>query len=430
MTGQLPHVVIVGAGFGGLATARALARTAVEVTLIDQRNHHLFQPLLYQVATAALSPADIAGPIRAIVSNLPNVRVLLDRVDSVDTQQKQVGLSSGRTVGYDWLVIATGARHSYFGHDDWAAHAPGIKTIDDATAVRRKVLLALERAETETDPDRRKALLTFVVIGGGPTGVEMAGAIAELAHRSVSRDFRSITPRCSRVMLVDAGPRLLSAFPEALSAAAQRAIEHLGVEVRLNGQVTHVASDHVEIAGEAIPTHTAIWAAGVRASPAADWLGIDRDRAGRAIIAPDLTIPGCENVFVIGDTASCKGADGRPLPGTAPVAKQQGKQVAQMIAASLEGRSCKTFRYRHFGNLATIGRKCAVIEVGRVHLTGFPAWVLWSVAHVFFLVGFRNRFAVGLSLFWNYLTFARNARIITGEIHDDVRAHSPLQPVE
>ncbi|WP_310473860.1 NAD(P)/FAD-dependent oxidoreductase [Sandarakinorhabdus sp.] len=428
MTDIRPHVVIVGAGFGGLAATRALARAAVDVTLIDQRNHHLFQPLLYQVATAALSPADIAGPIRAIVSDQSNVRVLLDEVTGVDKAARQVELGSGRAVAYDWLIIATGARHSYFGHDEWAMHAPGLKTIDDATAVRRKVLLALERAETETDPDRRRALLTFVVIGGGPTGVEMAGAIAELAHQSVSRDFRSITPHCSRVILVDAGPRLLTAFPDALSAAARDAIEQLGVEVRLNAPVTNIAHDHVEIAGVAVPTHTAIWAAGVRASPAAEWLGIGADAAGRTIIGSDLGVEGCENIFVIGDTAACKGPDGRALPGIAPVAKQQGQHVARIIKAALTGQAPKPFRYRHFGNLATIGRSNAVIDFGRVHVTGFSAWVLWSVAHVFFLVGFRNRFAVGMSLFWNYLTFARHARIITGEIPAEIPGEISITP--
>ncbi|OQW80344.1 MAG: FAD-dependent oxidoreductase [Proteobacteria bacterium ST_bin14] len=430
MTDPRPHVVIVGAGFGGLAAVKALAHADVDVTLIDQRNHHVFQPLLYQVATAALSPADIAGPIRAIVGHLPRVRVLLERVDGVDKLGKIVELASGRTVSYDWLIIATGARHSYFGHDEWAEHAPGIKTIEDATAVRRKVLLALEQAETETDPDRRHALLTFVVIGGGPTGVEMAGAIAELAHRSVSRDFRTITPKCSRVILVDGGPRLLAAFPEVLSTAAKRAIEQLGVEVRLNAPVTHVAHDRVEIRGEAIPTHCAVWAAGVRASPAAEWLGAGSDPAGRTVIGSDLRMPDCENIFVIGDTASCNGPDGRPLPGIAPVAKQQGQHVARMILASLDSKPCKPFRYRHFGNLATIGRKRAVIDFGRLHVTGFSAWVLWSVAHVYFLVGFRNRFAVGASLFWNYLTYARHARIITGDIPVDVRVRPSLQPAE
>jgi len=411
-----PHVVIVGAGFGGLSAARALAHAPVEVTVIDKRNHHLFQPLLYQVATAALSPADIAGPIRAILAGQKNARVLLDRVTGVDVANRTVSLANAGPLAYDWLIVATGARHSYFGKDHWGAHAPGIKTIDDATAVRHKVLLALERAETETDPERRKALLTFVLIGAGPTGVEMAGAIAELAHRSVSRDFRSITPHCSRVVLIGSEPRVLAAFPEDLSAAAQRAIEALGVEVRLGSKVTHVAYDHVEIGEDIIPTHTAIWAAGVMASPAAEWLAAPCDRAGRAVVDSDLTVPGCERVFVIGDTAACVGPDRRPLPGIAPVAKQQGRYAAQAILARIAGREPQPFAYRHYGNLATIGRKRAVIDFGRVHLTGWLAWVLWSVAHVFFLVGFRNRLAVGWNLVWNYLTFARHARLITGEV--------------
>jgi NADH:ubiquinone reductase (H+-translocating) len=426
MTNARPHVVIVGAGFGGLAAAKALAHADVDVTLIDQRNHHVFQPLLYQVATAALSPADIAGPIRSIVNGHPNIRVLLDRVTGVNKASNSVALSSGRDVAYDWLIIATGARHSYFGHDEWAQHAPGLKTLDDATAVRRKVLLALERAETETDKEKRRALLTFVIIGGGPTGVEMAGAIAELAHRSVSRDFRSITSHCSRVVLVDAGPRLLTAFPEDLSEAARRAITQLGVEVRLNAPVTDITRDHVKLGNEVIPSHMVIWAAGVRASPAAEWLDAECDPAGRVIVEPDLRLPQFGNIFVIGDTASCQGPDGRPLPGVAPVAKQQGRHVARAIIAVMRGGKTDAFHYRNYGKLATIGRKRAVIDFGRVHLTGFPAWVLWSVAHVYFLVGFRNRFVVGAGLLWNYLTFARHARLITGDIQDNIQ----LQPAE
>ena len=426
MTIARPHVVIVGAGFGGLAAAKALAHADVDVTLIDQRNHHVFQPLLYQVATAALSPADIAGPIRSIVSGQKNIRVLLDRVTGVDKIHNSLSLASGRNEAYDWLIIATGARHSYFGHDEWAEHAPGIKTLDDATAVRRKVLLALERAETETDPERRRALLTFVVIGGGPTGVEMAGAIAELAHRSVSRDFRSITSHCSRIVLVDSGPRLLTAFPDDLCESARRAITGLGVEVRFNAPVTDIAGDHVKLGNEVIPTHTVIWAAGVRASLAAEWLDVECDSAGRVLVEPDLRVPRCGHIFVIGDTASCQGPDGRPLPGVAPVAKQQGHYVARAIAAILQGRSVGAFRYRNYGNLATIGRKCAVIDFGRVHVKGFPAWVLWSVAHVYFLVGFRNRYVVGIGLLWNYLTYARHARLITGDLPENMQ----LQPAE
>lgn len=412
MSPPRPKVVIVGAGFGGLAAAQALRKAQVDVTIIDKRNHHLFQPLLYQVATAALSPADIAAPIRGILAGNRNTRVLLDRVEGVDTGRKEVRLASGAAAPYDWLILATGARHSYFGREDWAEHAAGVKTIDDATAVRRKVLLALERAETEADHERRKALLTFVVIGGGPTGVEMAGAIAELARKSVSRDFRSITPHCSRVILVEGGPRLLAAFPPDLSAKAKAAIEKLGVEVRLEGRVTAIGAEQVQIGEEIVPTHTAIWAAGVQASPAAQWLDAECDAAGRVVVGADLRVPGRDDIFVIGDTASCVGPNGRPLPGVAPVAKQQGRHVA----ATITGRTSRPFRYRDYGNFATIGRSAAVIDFGRLRLSGFPAWALWCVAHIWFLVGFRSRLVVGLNWLWNYLTFARSARLITGEI--------------
>ncbi len=411
-----PRIVIVGAGFGGLAAAQALRRAEVEVTLVDKRNHHLFQPLLYQVATAALSPADIAAPIRAILAGNRNTRVLLDNVTGIDAANRCLHLGSGTTLPYDRLILATGARHSYFGRDEWAAYAPGIKTIDDATAVRRKVLLALERAETETDQDRRHALLTFVVIGGGPTGVEMAGAIAELARKSVSRDFRSITPHCSRVILIEGGPRLLTSFPETLSAKAKAAIEKLGVEVRLDARVSAIGADHVAIGNDVIPAFTAIWAAGVQASPAAAWLDAERDRAGRVLVGPDLKVPGHYAIFAVGDTASCPGPNGGPLPGVAPVAKQQGRHVAATILAELAGRTARPFRYRDYGNLATIGRRAAVIDFGRLQLSGFLAWALWCVAHIWFLVGFRSRIVVGLNWLWNYLTFQRSARLITGEI--------------
>ncbi len=412
-----PRVVIVGAGFGGLAAAQALRRAPVDVTIVDKRNHHLFQPLLYQVATAGLSPADIAAPIRAIVRGNANTRVLLDRVIGVDAAAGRLRLAGGDELPYDYLLLATGARHSYFGRDDWAAHAPGIKSIEDATAVRRKVLIALERAETERDPERRKALLTFVVIGGGPTGVEMAGAIAELAHRAVSRDFRSITPSCSRVILIEAGSRLLPAFPDALSARARQAIRGLGVEVRLGARVTGINDRCVQLGTETIRTHTAVWAAGVQASPAARWLEAESDEAGRVVVGRDLRVPGHANVFAIGDTACCPDEHGRPLPGVAPVAKQQGKHVAAAIVAALAGRSVAPFRYRNFGNLATIGRSRAVMEIGRIHLSGHLAWLLWSAAHIWFLVGFRSRLAVALQWLWNYFTFERNARLIIGEVH-------------
>jgi len=411
-----PQVTIIGAGFGGLAAARALARAPVDVTVIDQRNHHLFQPLLYQVATAALSPADIAGPIRSILRDQDNARVMLDSVTGIDRDARHVVLASGKRVAYDWLVIASGAGHSYFGRDDWAEHAPGIKTIEDATAVRRKVLLAFERAETETDRARRAALLTFVVIGGGPTGVEMAGAIAELAHRSVNKDFRSITPHCSRIVLVHRGQRLLEAFPDELSEAALRDIRKLGVEVRLGQAVSSVGCDHVMVDYELIPAHTAVWAAGVQASPAALWLGAKADRSGRVIVDGRLHPPGDQRIFVIGDTAHCSGPEDRPLPGIAPVAKQQGAYVARAIMAALVGRPLPSFGYRHYGNLATIGRSHAVIDFGWWRVKGLLAWLLWSTIHVYFLVGFRNRFSVGLGLAWNYVTFARHARLITGEV--------------
>jgi NADH dehydrogenase len=411
-----PQVAIIGAGFGGLAATRALAGAEADVILVDQRNHHLFQPLLYQVATAALSPADIAGPIRSILRQQENVRVVLDSATGIDQDAREVLLSSGKRLSFDWLIVATGARHSYFGRDDWARHAPGIKTIEDATAVRRKVLLALERAESETDQARRSAFLTFVVIGGGPTGVEMAGAIAELAHRSVNKDFRSITPHCSRVVLVHRGSRLLEAFPEELSAAALNDIRKLGVEVRLGQAVSSVGEDHVMIDDELIAAHTAVWAAGVQASPAAQWLGTETDRSGRVIVDEALHPLSNRRIFVIGDTAHCAGPEGRPLPGIAPVAKQQGAYAARAIRAALEGRPAPCFRYRHYGNLATIGRSHAVIDFGWWRVRGLLAWLLWSTIHVYFLVGFRNRFSVGLGLLWNYLTFARHARLITGDV--------------
>lgn len=405
-------MVIVGAGFGGLEAAKRLAGKEVDVTVVDRRNHHLFQPLLYQVATAALSPADIAAPIRSILAGARNVRVLLDSVAGVIPLANSVRLSSGLVLPYDWLILATGARHSYFGRDDWAVHAPGIKTIEDATAVRRRVLLALERAETERGRRARNALLTFVVIGGGPTGVEMAGAIAELARQAVSRDFRSITPHCSRVILVEAGQRLLPAFPPQLSNRTRNALEQLGVEIRLGEPVTDIGRHHVRIGSELVMTHTAVWAAGVEASPAAEWLGASSDGQGRVVVGDDLLVPGHDNIFAIGDTAASPDGRGGTLPGVAPVAKQQGRHVADLIL----GRADRPFRYRDFGNLATIGRRRAVADFGKVRLSGFPAWLVWCVAHVWFLVGFRSRLSVILHWAWNYFTYARSARLITGPI--------------
>jgi len=409
-----PHIVILGAGFGGLTAARALAKAPVDITLVDRQNHHLFQPLLYQVATAALSPADIAAPIRAIVKKHKNIRVVLGCAEAVDPACRTVALSHGHSLTYDQLVIATGARHSYFGRDDWAEFAPGLKTLDDATAVRRNVLLALEYAEIETDKAKRDALLTFIVIGGGPTGVEMAGAIAELSRTSVSMDFRSITPHCARVILVDSGDRLLKAFPEPLSRKAQAALESLGVEIKLGMRIKEVHDHGVRIGDALVPAQTIVWAAGVRASPAATWLGIEPDGSGRVPVGSDLRAIGHSDIFVIGDTAACAGPGGRSLPGVAPVAKQQGEHVARTIANDLKRRATPAFAYRDYGNLATIGRQRAVADFGKLRLSGFVAWLLWCTIHVWYLAGYRNRFVVGTNWLWSYITFERNARLITG----------------
>lgn len=414
------HVVIVGAGFGGLAAAEGLARSGARITIVDRQNHHLFQPLLYQVATAGLSPADIAAPIRSIVAHHPATQVLLDEVRGVDKAARQLQLASGASLGYDTLILATGARHSYFSHPEWEAFAPGIKTIDDSTRVRRRVLLAMERAETmrQQDMGERAEYLTFVVIGGGPTGVEMAGAIAELTRHAAAMDFRHITPRCLRVILIEAGQRLLPQFPESLSAVAAKSLQQLGVELRLGGRVTEIGPESVMVGEEKIPAATIIWAAGVQASPAAQWLGVAGDRAGRVPVAPDLTLPGHPDIFVIGDTASVQRPDGRPVPGIAPAAKQQGRYVAQVIAHRYRDKPAPPpFRYRDYGNLATIGRRRAVIDFGRLRLSGFPAWLIWSTAHIYFLVSFRSRLVVGWSWLWNYLTFERGARLITGLEH-------------
>jgi NADH dehydrogenase len=407
------RVVIVGAGFGGLSAAVGLRDPQFDVTLIDQHNYHLFQPLLYQVATAALSPADIAGPVRSIVRDWRHISVILAQVSGVDLARKEV-LAEGRRIPFDDLIIATGARHAYFGHDDWAAHAPGIKTIDDATYLRRRILLAFEKAETESDPDERRRLLNFVIVGGGATGVEMAGAIAELAKRALAADFRAIDPRSARIILVEAAPRLLASFDPSLSEAAKRSLEKLGVEIRLGAGVTAVDSSGVSIGQERIESRTVIWAAGVMASPAGRWLEAETDKAGRVLVNPDLTMPGHPDIFVIGDTAHLAGPDGNLLPGVAPVAKQQGKYVAKLLRARREGKTLPPFRYRDYGALATIGRKSAILQIGRFKMKGFLAWVLWSVAHIYFLIGFRNRLAVALHWLWNYVTFQRGTRLITG----------------
>jgi NADH dehydrogenase len=409
-----PHIVIVGAGFGGLSAANALSGADVDVTVIDRRNYHLFQPLLYQVATAGLSPAQIASPIRAILRRANNVQVLLGRVIGVDKERKTVTLED-RSVSYDTLVLATGARHAYFGHDEWESVAPGLKKIDDATAIRRRILTAFERAEATDDHEARRRLLTFVVIGGGPTGVEMAGAIAELARVALRHDFRNIDPAEAGIVLVEAGPRVLAAFPPMLSAAAQRALERLGIEVRLGTPVT-CCDEHGVTIGEAhLPAATIVWAAGVAASSAGRWLGVERDRVGRVMVGPDLTLPGHPEIFCIGDTAHALGADGKPLPGLAPVAKQEGAYVARVLRARLAGKQAPgPFRYRDFGTMATIGRRAAVADFGWLKLDGTLAWLLWGVVHISFLIGFRNRLVVLLDWLWSYVTFQSGARLITG----------------
>jgi NADH dehydrogenase len=415
------RVVIVGAGFGGLSLAKGLAGTAYDVTLIDRHNYHLFQPLLYQVATAALSPADIAAPVRGILRGQSNAAVMLADVSGVDVAHKQV-IAEGRRIAYDILVLATGAQHAYFGHDDWAPFAPGLKTIDDATYLRRRILLAFERAAAAAAAAERARLLTFVVIGGGPTGVEMAGAIAELAKWALAADFRNIDPRSARIVLVEGGPRLLPALHADLSEKARLSLEKLGVEVRLNAMVTACSDTDVAIGDERIATRTIMWAAGVRASPAAAWLGVSADRAGRVRVAPDLSVPEHQDVFVLGDTALVLDAEGKQLPGVAPVAKQQGEYLAKCLRARADGKTSPPFRYRDFGSLATIGRKHAVADFGRVRLSGFVAWVLWSVAHVYFLIGFRRRMIVALHWAWSYLTFQRGTRLITGLTGSRMRA--------
>lgn len=416
--GAPPRVVVVGAGFGGLTVAKALASAPVEVVVIDKRNYHLFQPLLYQVATAGLSPADIAWPIRSILARQTNVRVVMAEVTGVDAAARRIATRGG-ALGYDTLVLATGARESYFGHDDWAAAAPGLKTLADATAIRRRILLAFERAETTEDAAERKRLLTFAVVGGGPTGVELAGTIAELAHRALARDFRHIDPTAARVVLIEGGPRLLAAFPERLSEYTMRTLGKLGVEVRLNAMVTGCDAEGVSLGGERLPAATVLWAAGVAASPAAKWLGLAGDRAGRIAVGPDLSVPGHPEIFAIGDTALVTDRRGEPLPGIAPVAKQEGAYVARIIRARLAGRRPpRPFRYRNMGILATIGRRAAVIDFGWVRFTGRLAWWVWGIVHIYFLIGMRNRVMVALHWLWNYVTFQRGARLITGAGED------------
>ncbi|MFC7398952.1 NAD(P)/FAD-dependent oxidoreductase [Chelatococcus sp. GCM10030263] len=408
------HVVVVGAGFGGLEAVHRLAGAPVRITVIDRRNHHLFQPLLYQVATAALGTAEIAWPIRHLLRRRREVTTLLGEVAGVDAERRAVKLADGEAISYDTLILATGSRHAYFGHDEWEPFAPGLKTLEDATTIRRHILLAFEEAERESDPARRAALLTFVIIGGGPTGVELAGTIAELARETLRSDFRSIDTRETRVVLIEAGPRLLAAFPDDLSDYAKKALERLGVEVKLGQAVTACDQDGVTFGAERLDAGTITWAAGVAASPAADWLGAPRDRAGRVIVEPDLTVPGRPEIFVIGDTASVKDEKGQPVPGIAPAAKQQGDYVAEVIRRRLaEKPAPPPFRYRHAGSLATIGKRAAVIDFGWIKLRGVIAWWIWGIAHIYFLIGVRNRLAVAMNWLWTYSFGQRSARLIT-----------------
>ena len=406
-----PHVVIVGAGFAGLHAARGLGDAPVLVTVIDRTNHHLFQPLLYQVATASLSPADISAPIRGVLGKQNNTEVLLAEVTGVDVQGQRV-LMHDLSVPFDYLILATGVQHNYFGHDEWRQFAPGLKTLQDATAIRHKILLSFEAAEQEKDPEKRQALLTFMIVGAGPSGVEMTGAVAELAHKALVSDFRHIDPASARVLLVEAGPRILPTFPESLAKKACAALTQLGVEVRTNAAVEAVDEHGVVIAGEHLASKTVVWMAGVRGSLAGKWLGAELDSAGRVKVTRDLSIGAHPNIFVIGDNANVL-HKGKPLPGLAPVAIQEGRYVASVIADQVVGKANKgAFRYRSRGTLATVGRSYGVVAMGKVQLTGFLAWVTWLFAHIFFLIGHRNRFIVMFQWALAYFSFKRTARII------------------
>ena len=418
----MPHVVILGAGFGGLDAARALADAPVRVTVLDRHNYHLFQPLLYQVATASLSPADIASPIRWVLRRQRNVTVLLAKVDRIDVAGKRVVVDGDRSIAYDFLIVATGAAHSYFGHDEWAPRAPGLKTLDDALDIRRRVLMAFEAAERELSADEQRRLLRFVIVGGGPTGVELAGALAEIARQSLRRDFRNIRPESAHIMLLEGAPHLLSAFPAGLREAARASLVRLGVDVRTNTVVTGVDALGVTFrSGDAksegsdvrMPAQTVLWAAGVEASPIAKSLGVPLDRAGRVLAEPTLAVPGCPDIFVAGDICALK-QDGVPLPGVAQVAKQEGAHAARNVIRAIRGEALQPFHYRDYGNMATIGRGSAVADIGRVKASGLIAWLIWLFIHIFWLIGFRNRIAVLSEWAWSYLTFQRRVRLITG----------------
>jgi NADH dehydrogenase len=410
----VPRVVIIGGGFGGLYAARALARAPVRVTLLDRRNHHVFQPLLYQVATAALSPGDIASPIRFILRRQRNTEVLLEEVLAVDTANRRVVLTA-RELPYDFLIVAAGATHAYFGHDNWEPLAPGLKTLEDALVIRRRILLAFERAELETDEARRRALLTFVVIGGGPTGVEMAGALAEISRQSLARNFRHFDPRSARILLIEAGPAVLATFPPPLREAARRDLVRLGVDVRTGQPVTDVRQGAVTVGGDTIPAETIVWAAGVAASRLGATIGAPLDRAGRVLVQKDLTVPGHPEVFVVGDLASLQDDEGKPLPGVAQVAIQMGEHAAANIVRTIENQPHAPFKYHDLGNMATIGRASAVADFGWLRLKGLLGWMSWAFVHIFNLIGFRNRLVVFVEWAWAYFSYQRSVRLITGE---------------
>lgn len=417
------HVVVIGAGFGGLQTVRSLKGAGLRITLIDQRNHHLFQPLLYQVATTILSPSEIAWPVRDLMERRPDVTTLLASVTGI--ADGKVLLSEGEPVPYDTLVIATGSRHSYFGRDEWADYAPGLKSLEDATLIRRRILLAFERAERESDPARRAAYLTFAIVGGGPTGVELAGIIAELAQK-LRPQFRNIDTSASRILLIEAGTRLLAAFDPGLSDYAAQSLQRRGVELRFGAPVTDVRADGIDIGGEFLPCQTRIWAAGVAASPAAEWLGIEGDRAGRVPVQGDLTPAGHPDIFVIGDTATVRAWEGKPVPWVAPAAKQQGAYVARVIRARQRGEPAPAdFKYRHLGDLATIGKRSAVIQFGRLRLRGLLAWWFWGITHIYFLIGARSRTAVAWNWFWSHVRGRSAVRLITHSPKGTDRDHEP-----
>ena len=410
---SLPHVVIVGGGFAGLAAAKKLSRKPVRVTLIDRRNHHLFQPLLYQVATATLSPGDIASAIRWILRHADNVRVILGNVDAVDTMTRRVHLDDGATLGYDYLIVATGARHAYFNHPEWERYAPGLKTLEDALEIRRRILLAFERAERESDPGLQQGLLTFVLVGGGPTGVELAGTLAEIARQTLRDEFRSIDTARARIVLVEAGPTILPAFPEKLRAAARASLQRLRIEVREGVAVTSIDASGVWLGSERLDAGTVLWAAGVAASPLVTTLGVPLDRAGRVLVEPDLSIPGHPEVFVTGDAAAFLHQGGKPLPGVAQTAMQGAAHAAATILNRVAGRPTKTFVYRDLGNMAIVGRGSAIADIGRLEFSGVLAWVFWLFLHIFMLIGFRNRVLVFIQWAASYLTFQRSVRLIT-----------------